>query len=167
LKQHITKGYTLNKKVLKSNQKEFLKTIEKIKFLSKGSELLKTQDVLELVKAFSSTWFNLESFDKQNLPKEGSRKGGKKISLEKVSEEIYKEISILKKELMRKKEASDFFAMESKGSLDGILGNVFQSLGGNDVYSTVEEKAAHILYFVVKNHPFIDGNKRTGAFCFV
>ncbi len=51
--------------------------------------------------------------------------------------------------------------------MGGIVGNVFQSFGKKDVYPTIEEKAAHLLYFIVKNHPFIDGNKRSGAFSFV
>ena len=54
-----------------------------------------------------------------------------------------------------------------KDSVSGIVGNVFQSVFEKDVYETVEEKAAHVLYFFVKNHPFVDGNKRSGAFAFV
>lgn len=53
------------------------------------------------------------------------------------------------------------------GNIDGIVGNVFQSFDKKDLYPTVEEKAAHLLYFMVKNHPFVDGNKRSGAFAFV
>jgi fido (protein-threonine AMPylation protein) len=53
------------------------------------------------------------------------------------------------------------------GSVDGILGNVMQSFGGKELYGSVEEKAAHLLYFMVKNHPFVDGNKRSGAYAFV
>ena len=52
-------------------------------------------------------------------------------------------------------------------SVDGIVGNVMQSFGGKDLYATVEEKAAHLLYFMVKNHPFVDGNKRSGAYAFI
>jgi len=51
--------------------------------------------------------------------------------------------------------------------LAGILGNVFQAVFGKEVYQTVEEKSAHLLYFIIKNHPFVDGNKRTGAFAFI
>jgi prophage maintenance system killer protein len=51
--------------------------------------------------------------------------------------------------------------------VSGIVGNVLQSFGGNELYPTVEEKAAHLLYFMVKNHPYTDGNKRSGAFAFV
>ncbi len=74
----------------------------------------------------------------------------------------------LKQELIIKKEATDLFANERQAnSIEGIVGNVFQSFGGKNVYETIEEKAAHLLYFIVKNHPFSDGNKRSGAFAFV
>ena len=69
---------------------------------------------------------------------------------------------------MTKKEATDLFGSKrNSDALVGIVGNVFQSFGGEDLYSTLEEKAAHLLYFIVKNHPFVDGNKRSGAFAFV
>jgi prophage maintenance system killer protein len=74
----------------------------------------------------------------------------------------------LRNVLIEKGEATEVFGNErSKGSISGIVGNIMQSFGGVDVYPTIEEKAAHILYFMVKNHPFTDGNKRSGAFAFV
>ena len=74
----------------------------------------------------------------------------------------------LRNVLIEKGEATEVFGNErSKGSISGIIGNIMQSFGGADVYPTIEEKAAHILYFMVKNHPFTDGNKRSGAFAFV
>jgi prophage maintenance system killer protein len=69
---------------------------------------------------------------------------------------------------MKKDEATDLFANERNiNSIEGIVGNIFQSFGGKSVYESIEEKAAHLLYFIVKNHPFSDGNKRSGAFSFV
>ena len=69
---------------------------------------------------------------------------------------------------MKKGEATENFAQpRSQQSLEGIVGNVMQSFGGNAVYPTIESKAAHLLYFVIKNHPFVDGNKRSGAYAFV
>jgi len=164
LKQHITKGYTINKKVLQKNHQEFLQAVEDIKLLAKNNEQIGNDDILELIKTFSDTWFNLESYDKQGFPKTGFTKKKIKIS----AEELYSEIAILKNELIRKKEATELFANETKkGRLEGILGNVFQAVFGKEVYPTLEEKAAHLLYFIVKNHPFSDGNKRTGAFAFI
>lgn len=74
----------------------------------------------------------------------------------------------LKTELIHKSEATDIFGVErNRGSVAGIINNVMQSFDGKELYASVEEKAAHLLYFIIKNHPFIDGNKRSGAFAFV
>ncbi len=74
----------------------------------------------------------------------------------------------LKIRLTKSGQAGDLFGIARKEqNIDGIWGNVVQSFGGKDLYRTIEEKAAHLLYFTVKNHPFIDGNKRSGAFTFV
>ncbi len=84
------------------------------------------------------------------------------------AEELAEAIQILRKDLLSKKEATELFANErSRHCLHGIVGNIFQSFGEEDLYSTVEEKAAHLLYFMVKDHSFTDGNKRSGAFAFV
>ncbi len=168
LKQHITKGYTINKKVLKKNYEEFLKAIDDIKLLAKNNDKISQNEILELIKTFSYTWFSLESYDKQDFPEKGKVRVEKEIDLENFSHNLYQEIDIFKKELMDKQEATELFAQEkNENSLEGILGNVFQSVFGKEVYGTVEEKAAHLLYFVIKNHPFTDGNKRTGAFSFI
>jgi prophage maintenance system killer protein len=121
-------------------------------------------DALELIKMFASTWLSLEAYDEETLPKTGSVK--KRVSI--TGEHVHTALLKLREELMEKKEASELFGVEKqKESVAGIVGNVFQAFGGNDVYPTLEEKAAHLLYFMVKNHPFIDGNKRSGAFAFV
>ena len=73
----------------------------------------------------------------------------------------------LKKQLIAAKEATELFGNQKDGSFNGILGNVVQSFGGQYVYPSIEEQAAHLLYFIIKNHPFSDGNKRIGAFMFV
>ena len=168
LKEHITKGYTINKKVLEKNHQTFLKAVDDLKLLTQNHSKTSSDDILELVKTFSATWFNLESYDKQNLPEKGEDNTQVDFSVKELSENLYQEIALLKHELITKKEATDFFAQEkNKGSLEGILGNVLQSVFEQDVYETVEEKAAHLLYFIIKNHPFTDGNKRTGAFSFI
>ena len=164
LKQHITKGYTLNGKVLERNKSEFLRAIEDIKALSAGNHKVSTEDILELIKAFSGTWFSLRSYDEAGLPQSGFTKKG--VSL--TAGELYADVALFKRELTEKGEATELFAQERQPkSLEGIVGNVLQAIFGKDAYGTVEEKAAHLLYFVIKNHPFTDGNKRTGAFSFV
>ena len=84
------------------------------------------------------------------------------------SEKIGQDLAELRRVLIEKGEATDIFGHErSAGAVAGIVGNVMQSFGGAELYPTIEEKAAHLLYFMVKNHPFTDGNKRSGAFAFV
>lgn len=69
---------------------------------------------------------------------------------------------------MRKNEATELFANpRSENVLEGIFGNIYQTFGGQELYPTLEEKASNLLYFIVKNHPFTDGNKRSGAFLFI
>jgi len=168
LKQHLVKGYTINKKVLQKNYQEFLRVVDDVKLLASKNDKVSKDDVLELIKTFSATWFNLESYDKGRLPQKGKTKKKIRIDFKTLANELYQEIEVFKRELIDKKEATKIFAQERKEeSLEGILGNVFQSMYGHDAYQTVEEKSAHLLYFIIKNHPFIDGNKRTGAFTFV
>jgi len=164
LKEHIVKGYTINKKQLKNNYEQFLKDVENIKSISLGKVNIKADDVLELVKIFASTWFSLDAYDKESFSKKGFTK--KTINVE--AKELYADIFKLKDDLIEKGEATNFFAQErAKNSFEGIFGNVFQSAFGEDAYKSIEEKAAHLLYFIVKDHPFIDGNKRSAAFSFV
>lgn len=163
LKQHITDGYTINPKRIEKNYQNFLQVVEDIKLLAKNNEQILTTDILELIKSFSYTWFSLDSYDKDNFPKKGSKK---KVKI--TAEEFLTDLVKLKKELMERQEATEIFAQEkNKGNLEGIFGNIFQSVFGEEVYATIEEKSAHLLYFIVKNHPFTDGNKRSGAFAFI
>ncbi len=164
LKEHITQGYTINQKHFKKNKQKLLKALDDIKLLAKNNDQITPDDILELVKTFTDTWFTLDQYDKSKFPTSGAVK--KDLEIE--ADQLYSDIAKFKKELISKKEATELFAQEKKAkALEGILGNVFQSAFGEEVYPTVEEKAAHLLYFVVKNHVFNDGNKRTGAFTFV
>lgn len=165
LKEHITNGFTINPHQIEKNYQKFLQAVEEIKNLSHGKNILETNQILDLVKNFSATWFSLEAYDKQKFPKQGTNIQEAKDVLAK---DLYQDIEVLKIELMQKNEATDLFSQEKKlGNLEGILGNVLQSVFGEDVYPSIEEKAAHLLYFIIKNHPFNDGNKRTGAFSFI
>lgn len=164
LKQHLLDGYTVNRKRVRRNYENFMRAVADIKTLSAGNAEIENADVLELVGAFAGTWFSLDAYDKQKFP----RKGLTRTTLDIESQELYADIDAFKAQLIKQGEATELFAQEkSKDSLSGILGNVFQSAFGRDAYPSIEEKAAHLLYFIVKNHPFNDGNKRTGAFSFV
>ena len=164
LREHIIKGYTLNKKIIIKNYDQFLKNIADIQTLLPAHITLDPKTILDLVKEYSTTWAKIDAYDKDTLVKTGVTK--KKIKL--AGNELLQAIFELKNELIKKAEATDIFAFQREaGNVEGIVGNVMQSFGGNDVYQTLEEKAAHLLYFMVKNHPFIDGNKRSGAFAFI
>jgi hypothetical protein len=164
LKAYLQKGYVLNKKTILKNYNQFIKNVESIQTLLPAHITLDPKQILDLVKEYALTWSKLDQYDRDNLSQKGQTK--KKVNLQ--SRELLSAISDLKKELIKKGEATDIFAHERQtGNIEGIIGNVMQSFGGLDVYKTLEEKSAHLLYFIVKNHPFTDGNKRSGAFAFI
>jgi prophage maintenance system killer protein len=164
LREHITRGYTINRKRIAYNYDAFMKAVGDIQALLPERVAIDPKQVLELIREFASTWMSLDAYDKESLAPIGTTK--KSVSL--TSEELVVAIADLRAELISKKEASELFAQErAHGSVSGIVGNVMQSFGGKDLYQSVEEKAASLLYFMVKNHPFTDGNKRSGAFAFV
>ena len=167
LKQHLIKGYTINKKrLLQAKDKlnelksaiDFLREKAKHKLLA-GQE----QEILSLLANYSKTLTLLEQYDKEKLVLLRKTKGKFILTYKNAS----KIVSELKKELTDKKEASDLFGQEYGDKFKGILGNIMQTFGGKELYSSLEEKAAHLLYFIIKDHPFADGNKRTGSFLFV
>lgn len=159
LKAYITDGFVINKKMVQQNYSQFLKAIDDIKLLS-----AKNDESLELIKAFASTWFSLDAYDKDTMPTEGANKKQVLFTAEHLKEGILN----LKADLISNNLATELFAQDrNHNSIEGIVGNIFQSFDGKDVYPSLEEKAAHLLYFIVKNHPFSDGNKRSGAFAFI
>ncbi|MDF1496974.1 MAG: virulence protein RhuM/Fic/DOC family protein [Patescibacteria group bacterium] len=164
LREHILLGYTINKKQLVNNYDAFLKAVEDVKSLLPAGEQVGAEDALELVKMFASTWLSLDAYDKETLPKKGATKKQVKVT----ADQIFAALGKLKQTLKAKKEAGDLFGQErSEGALTGIFSSVFQSFNGRELYPALEDKAAHLLYFIVKNHPFVDGNKRSGAFAFI
>ncbi len=164
LREHITKGYTINRTQIGKNYTAFMKAVGDIQALLPEHVTLDPKSILELLKEFSSTWVSLEAYDKDELKPLGKTKGAAKLT----AQEISTAISSFRDTLMKQGAATELFAQErAEGSVEGIVGNVMQSFGGKSVYPSAEEKAAHLLYFMVKNHPFSDGNKRSGAFSFV
>lgn len=164
LKQHIVSGYTINRARISKNYDEFMATVAKLQVVMPSSDALDAKTTLDLVRLFADTWFSLDAYDKESLAPTKVNK--KKVKL--TAKELQDSIAVLKTELMRKGEATSNFAQErNRESLEGIVGNVMQSFGGNELYPSVQSKAAHLLYFIIKNHPFVDGNKRSGAYAFV
>ena len=164
LREHITKGYTINRKQITKNYDAFMKVVSNIENLLPEHVNLDSRAVLDLIKEFASTWVSLDSYDRELLKIKGVTKNDIKLN----ADELSLVISNLKDELIKKGETTELFAQErQRGSVEGIIGNIMQTFGGKPLYKTVEEKAANLLYFMVKNHPFIDGNKRSGAFAFI
>lgn len=164
LREHIVKGYTLNRKRIAKNYGQFIEAVEKVKALLPAGMKTDTGSILELIKIFADTWVSLSAYDREQFSVGKTTK--KKVAL--AGHELSTGIAELKKELQESGDASELFAVEKNpGAVAGIVGNVMQSFGGKELYPSVEVKAAHLLYFMVKNHPFTDGNKRSGAFAFV
>jgi prophage maintenance system killer protein len=164
LRSYIVDGYAINRSRIAKNYAQFLHVVEDIKQLLPASVVVDPKDAVELVSLFADTWLSLDAYDRGALPKGKLTK--KKVEL--TAEKMASGLAVLRTGLLDKAEATEIFGMErSQGSIAGIVGNVMQSFGGKEVYPSAEEKAAHLLYFMIKNHPFTDGNKRSGAFAFV
>ncbi len=164
LRQHIVDGFTINPERVRKNHAAFMAAVDAVSAVLPAPEAVGSKDVLALVKLFADTWFSLDAYDKEAFaPKKVTKK---KVTL--TSDDLMASIAVLKEELIKKGEATEHFAqVRSQQSLEGIVGNVMQSFGGVALYPTIESKAAHLLYFIIKNHPFVDGNKRSGAYAFV
>ena len=167
LKKYLLQGYAINEKRLLEAREKFQELQTTISFLQEKSkkELLSRQagEILNLLSDYSKTLTILEQYDKGQLKES---KGGKTKFVLKY-DDCLKIIAELKKELIAKKEASDLFGNERDGSFEGIIKGLYQSFGGKELYPSIEDKASHLLYFIIKDHPFSDGNKRSAAFLFV
>ncbi|MBI2426898.1 MAG: virulence protein RhuM/Fic/DOC family protein [Candidatus Kerfeldbacteria bacterium] len=164
LREYITKGYTINRKRIAQNYNAFMKAVADIQLLLPEHVTLDPKMILELIKEYAGTWVSLDAYDKESLKVVSTTK--KSIRL--TGEELTSAISTFRSELLKKGEAKEIFAQEREhGNTTGIVGNIMQSFAGKAVYPSIEEKAAHLLYFMVKNHPSTDGNKRCGAFAFI
>lgn len=165
LKEYLTQGYTINQKCLQQNAHELEQALALIQKTANSSELTleSGRGLVDIVSRYTHTFLWLQQYDEGLLTEPQTQQGG---TLPTYSEAC-SALAELKSQLMAKGEASDLFGRERDNGLSAILGNLDQSVFGEPAYPSIEAKAAHLLYFVVKNHPFSDGNKRSGAFLFV
>jgi len=164
LREHIIKGYTINRSRIKNNYAQFMSAVENLKILLPPGGEVDQKSVLELITTFSATWFSLDAYDHDRLVASGVTKRAVAFT----AIQLTQALDYFKVALIKRGEATELFGHERQdGNITGIVGNVMQSFGGKSMYPTIEEKAAHLLYFMVKNHPFTDGNKRNGAYAFV
>ncbi len=165
LKELLINGYTLNQQRFEQNAKELQQALKLIEKTAKSPELTLDagRGLTEIVSRYTQTFLWLQQYDEGLLNELEGESGGKLISSDKAQQLLNE----LKKSLIEKGEATELFAKPRAEGLSGIFGNLEQSVFGEPAYPSIESKAAHLLYFVVKNHPFSDGNKRSGAFLFV
>ena len=156
LKNYMLKGYAINQKRL-----EYLeKTVKLIDIATRSNDTNdeNIKEVLNVINNFSKGLDILDNYDHRNFEKVKGRKSNKMITYENCLDLI---------DLLKFNETSNIFALERDKGLNSIINNIYQSFDGEDVYPTIEEKAANFLYLIVKNHAFIDGNKRIAATLFI
>jgi death-on-curing family protein len=169
LKDYLVTGYALNEKRLQQvsqNMRQLQDAIKLIEQSGNSGELTTSEakGLLEIITNYTQSFILLNQFDSNNLSDEQLNEN---ITYEIDYSDAIKAIGELKKQLMKKKEASKLFGNQKDKSFAGILNSVVQTFDKKYLYPSIEEQAAHLLYFVIKNHPFTDGNKRIGAFLFV
>ena len=151
IKDYLLKGYAVN-------DKRTAQLGQVIQILKRAEHVLDSKQVLSVVEKYNTALDLLDSYDHQTMQRP---KGNKSVYVL-----TYEEcMSVI--ESMRFGDESSLFGKEKDDSFKGSIGNIYQSFGGNDVYPSLEEKAANLLYFVTKNHSFIDGNKRIAATMFL
>lgn len=170
LREYLVKGFVVNTRRLEQIPNRMIKDLdEKIKFIQrilKKRELNQPEvdSLLSVIGDYAHAWTMLQKYDEGDIIlKKGKAKEKQHFDYDFVRAAV----DALKSELMKKGEASELFGSERDGSFQGILKTVYQTFDGKELYSSLEEKAAHLLYFIIKDHPFSDGNKRIGSFVFV
>jgi len=167
LRDHLVQGYTVNQtRLAEKGLSEMQQTVELLSRTLSNQALVTEagQDVLSVIVGYAKTWRLLLQYDEDALALPPGCQPAKGVL---GYEYAIQAIADLKQELKCCGEATDLFGSERCDALDAILGNIEQTMFGDSLYRTREEKAAHLLYFVIKDHPFLDGNKRIGSFLFL
>lgn len=166
LRDHLLKGYTLNAARLEHRGITELQAAIALLGDTLTSHSLVTNEgraILDIVRGYARSWNLLLAYDDGTLSQPAAHGKPKAIS----TAEARTAISALKRNLLDKGEATDLFAQERGDQFDAIITGLAQEVFGTTLYPTVESRAAHLLYFVIKDHPFSDGNKRVGSFLFI
>lgn len=157
LKDYMIKGYAVNQKRLEYLEKtvKLIDIAGRIDTQLKGNE---AQEIIKVINNYSNALDLLDDYDHKRIIKPNGTKDNKQITYEDC-------LNIITK--LRFSNDSDLFALERNQGLKEIIGTIYQSFDGKDLYPTTEEKAANFLYLIIKNHAFIDGNKRIAATLFI
>ncbi len=167
LRRHLVEGFTLHRHRLQERGvRELHDAIALIERTGKQAELStdEAKGLLGIVTEYTQTWLLLRKYD------DGQLEAPKRMRTPRyrlTSDAARTSIEALRANLLERKEASNLFGIERSHMLESIIGNLYQTFDRKELYRTVEEKAAHLLYFVIKDHPFTDGNKRIGALLFL
>ncbi len=157
IKDYIIKGYSINQKRL-----DYLeKTVKLLNIANRGNDKLtgdEAKEILNVIDKYSKALDLLDDYDRKNFKKIKGTTCKKIITYEEC-------INIINN--LKFNNASKIFALEKNHNFKSIINDIYQTFNGNDVYPSIEEKAANLLYLIVKNHPFIDGNKRIAATIFI
>jgi prophage maintenance system killer protein len=170
LRDYIIKGVAINTERIKKLHEDGIKDLRsKIEFIQntiKKRELDKTEvdSLLSVISDYANSWVLLRKFDDGDL----SVRKGKSKEKNKIGYDFARSaIDELRSRLMKEGEAGDLFGNERDQSFKGVLETIYQTFYGKELYESLEEKAAHLLYFLIKDHTFSDGNKRIGSFLFI
>lgn len=166
LKQHLVDGYTLNQRRLQERGIEFGQAVDLLSRTLANQQLVTGdgQAVLGVIQEYARSWSLLQGYDEQSLGElTGRQDGMRALALN----EVLAAIARLRAELIAKGEATELFGQVRGGGLASSIATIEQGFGEELFYPNVASRAAHLLYFVIKNHPLADGNKRTGAFLFL
>lgn len=151
LKQYILQGYAVN-------QRRIQQLGEVIRIMRRTENELDSKQILSVIERYNNALDLLDAYDHQTMKRPKGNEATYVLAYEECVEVI---------QSMRFGDESDLFGKEKDDSFKGSIGNIYQSFGGSDVYKSLEEKAANLLYFVTKNHSFYDGNKRIAATMFL
>ena len=164
LKQHLIEGYTINEKRLQSDKHKYNELQKAIKLMGNlvAFEGIadETKGLVKVITEYSRALDILDDYDHERL---SAPKGTKRSKFELTYDEAKNIIELMKKKF----KDSSLVGQEKDNSFKSSIGVIYQTFDGKDLYPTVEEKAAYLLYFVTKNHSFVDGNKRIAAALFI
>ena len=166
LKQYLIQGYTLNQARLQERGIEFEQALDLLSETLANQQLVNPvgEAVLSVINDYARSWSLLQGYDEGSLlDTSGNQEGMQSLVLD----ETLAAIDQLKRELISKGEATNLFAQLRNDGLASALATIEQGFAGDWFYPNVASRAAHLLYFVIKNHPLADGNKRTGSFLFL
>lgn len=166
LKQHLVQGYTLNEKRLQERGIEFEQAVQLLSQTLKNQQLVSSEGaaVLIVVSDYARSWSLLQAYDEQSLADQTAKQNDMQ-ALELNS--VLIAIAELKQILISKGEATALFGQLRGNGLESAIATIEQGFGDDLFYPNIASRAAHLLYFVIKNHPLADGNKRTGSFLFL